>query len=946
MQKRGQFTIFILLVIVIIFVFGFMFYAKLLLQSNRNIVLADKALSEFILQSSLQKYVTDCLEITTNEGLILLGEQGGRIYNTSEQQGLFEKGILGVNYLVFNTSNNSYDVSYGVIPNTLCPLVKLYPPEYPLEYSYFVNLRPHYIRSECNYYTTPGGFFGLNNITKLCNRLGSNRIGVSNFASLNISCDYQTYSGIGQISIQEQLEDYINKKLPSCINFSHYSYYVENITLKENINTTVTFGKSGFNVKVEFPFEVIVKGKPFLRYHSFSYDSNIRIINIYNYVFELIQKDVSDIYFNKTKEYWTLNSWDTNFNIKFYNNVQPNNPNTRFDDVIVITDNLSMMRGKPYLFQFSIKNRRPALDYIHQNDLQTRFIDLQIIENQTIYFYPNASDPDEDAIKYNYSGWKEDYDDLFDNSCQDTSLENISRCMIHYNTQQKNWTRSSLFLQTNISASYKTNSSDIGYHEVNISAWDDEGLLDFQTVKILIFDLPIAKINGSNLYNDIPDEFASVEDPYFFNAINSRVQFGGEINTYFWNGTTSLLDILLQVFYYNTTIPFLTIPGETFDILNIRPLNFSIPQKHNISLIVRATNPTRYSTPAILELDVKHCLPHRNNSFAFPYNTTDAWMANHSCCMGEMDEPSTWSLAPSTTICYNKIEWGQMNDFSDIIPFGHPINFNLQGISETNAVNDVFRREFTRKCDGERGNICNGDAQEIRTLETVCPDYDNINPGAERCMGPPTDPQPQQVMCVYYQNQHSAQTFEQIFGFNAGGGEQADGICNEAYACSSQNVYGEGGVFVAKAGCNTGLCNRPIINTLHCSDGIPNEREDIEGAPVCNAQCDDRTNDVRWNQNICENYCNYNSCTFTTHTTFCTQSNPICLVNNYCYKEICTPSQFQQNRDYCPLAGTVNGNICYYGTQSCDATGQCTLFEDINDCNSIQCNPNIGWVCP
>lgn len=669
-------------------------------------------------------------------------------------------------------------------------------------------------------------------------------------------------------------------------------------------------------------------------------------MNMYRYVFALIQRDVSDIYFNKTKDYWTLNSWDPNFEIKFYYNVQPNNSTTRFDDVIVITDNSSMIIGKPYKFQFAIKNRRPALDYIHQQDLQTRNIDLQIIENQTIYLYPNASDPDEDSLKYNYSGWKENYDDIFNSNCNDMSLENISRCMHSFNTNQKNWTNSLLFVQTNRSASYKTNSSDLGYHELNITVWDSEGLFDFQTVKILIFDLPVAKFNGSNFYSDIPEEYTSVEDPYFFNATESRVQFGGDITDYFWNATIPVLNFELPIFYYNTSIPYLTIPNELFDIMNIRPMNFSIPEIHKISLVVRAINPTRYSNPVTMEVDVKNCLPHRDNSFAYPYNTTDGWQANHSCCLGDPSAPESWALASTSTACYSETEWGQRNDFNEIIPLGHYVSYDLRGISEENAANDIFRRDFTRNCDGGRGNICNGSATEIRTIETACPDYDNTNAGAERCMGPTTEPQNQQTFCVYYPSQNEARTFEQMFGLEARGGEQADGRCNEAYACSSETVYGQGGVFVAKAGCNNGLCNKPFTNTMHCSDEIPNEQGDIEGAPVCAAQCDDRTNDVRWNGNICENYCNYGSCTFTTHTTFCTQSAPICLVNNYCYLETCTPSQFQQNRDYCPLAGTVNGNTCYYGTQSCDANGQCMLWEDINDCNSIQCNPNTGWVCP
>ena len=84
-KKKGQITIFIILGIIIVISMGLLFAANI--KSEFSPILYD---------SKVKEYVTSCLEQYTNDGLELIGKQGGKL-NSDE----------GISY-------EGYKVPYGI----------------------------------------------------------------------------------------------------------------------------------------------------------------------------------------------------------------------------------------------------------------------------------------------------------------------------------------------------------------------------------------------------------------------------------------------------------------------------------------------------------------------------------------------------------------------------------------------------------------------------------------------------------------------------------------------------------------------------------------------------------------------------------------------------------------------------------------------------------------
>src|SRR3989344_3975401 len=71
MQKRGQVTVFIIVGILILAVAGSYFYLR------NEVFEADTPVTEATTLDSVQLYVEGCLDKVANEGLKLIGQQGG-----------------------------------------------------------------------------------------------------------------------------------------------------------------------------------------------------------------------------------------------------------------------------------------------------------------------------------------------------------------------------------------------------------------------------------------------------------------------------------------------------------------------------------------------------------------------------------------------------------------------------------------------------------------------------------------------------------------------------------------------------------------------------------------------------------------------------------------------------------------------------------------------------
>jgi hypothetical protein len=604
-----------------------------------------------------------------------------------------------------------------------------------------------------------------------------------------------------------------------------------------------------------------------------------------------------------------------------------------------------------------------------------------VVEGDVIHLKPSALDPDAKQITYEYSGWKETYDERYrlgDDDCAFDTVENIQNCVERIeDVVPNNWTESSQYQSTFKEAAITTNESDIGPHKVNITARDISGLIDYQTINLLVFDLPTVNISINPLYPDVPENILSVEDPFTFDGTDSAPPvIGGEENTIVKyeflaqkESSEESSDFDVEVFNEETNEDksYLDVPEDvsgSFTIENIKNKVLNDPVIHRLTLTIYALVPSLDPSITLdasdsVDVTVKECVPYRADSLPFPYNTnSNPFLANHSCCGGEIQQPESYQLLDSDNTCYFKDGYSYLGAAFDEI---QELNKSVESIdhdftlefSEGN-INDIYKLEFERACDGTRGNICAGDVYANLQVYEECNFEENFD---EQCSGPPNSLFLNFALsCINYE---AGSTFEsQIVG-------SGEGRCYQETACSTRGgEYGDGGVMSCKGGCDgEGGCTQPldcVCDMTACGaecDGTQSVFEEIEGEFICNHECETAY-----------------SCQFETQTILPCQPGNSCLRENfnsnndkYCYFDVsCSDdtSNFQRGQT-CQDPGTqiqqgdetlcVTENFNKTQYSECTDNGECNrVTENLNDylqefgeCDEEQvlnCT-NSGWEC-
>jgi len=880
---------------ILIAVFGFMFYAvnnaaKMKLEKE-----ATQIINTAISQRAIKEYVELCLQDVGENGLMLLGEQGGRIYYYQDG-GYMDLDSNGKYHqmpsMYLNSPYDRYNVSYMIVnelPSSedykevpfypcicgkytcgttevsvqacsssgyLCGLPRVF--ELKKDFSVYQQQKSTSkgictctLWSYCNLFESPNQIsMGDIRIQPLCDPDGPNPAAEGGAScdkfydsSLQVSNNYFAGMAYGNNSFQKQLTYYINKTLDKCTNitllFESLGY---NITQRGDVSSKVTLGDNDIQISAEYPITVDINGKKVKKLVTFGKRLNVKLKKMY---YEIGQR-LNDLH--EPKFLLTNTTFDF---IRIYNisNVRGK------DDLYIIEDLTSKVKGQNFKFRFMVENRPPALDLINNPCLNAS---ICVVENETIEINPQGYDPDDVGVmdNYTYGGWKEDYDVEFNYSaCQD----NIPRCVgnimnptsslyIISNNQPKNWTNSQPYINTRQNASYKTNSKDIGYHIFNVTICDKEDLCDYQNVSVLVFDKPFAEVIAQKIYDDIKEDYGSLEDPYILNASLSRCGFvygGGPAELFNFNDPTEPFDVTStgDMLY----LPSLTSSATQIDILNMSG-PFNIINTHRITLRVDC-GPT--SNTKDINVNVTACLPHRSNDFPYPYNTSNAFQANHTCCVGDPSNPSdsSWGKISSGNVCYSNSTYGGIKSFNSSIYFGTPlpptepysvklynssgIQFGGEGLTTSNIdnfqwqsywsyANDIYNRTFFRHCDGTRGNICNGTANETRRIIQECSDNNKgttavATPtnGVERCSGPPIANLGQNTESINTLSctDYVGTTFEKLMKDRNLGFDSATGICNNSYSCfgklSCQKTCGP----------SSGECNKRYDQSCICKSG-------------------------------------------------------------------------------------------------------------------------------
>jgi len=206
----------------------------------------------------------------------------------------------------------------------------------------------------------------------------------------------------------------------------------------------------------------------------------------------------------------------------------------QYSHIIKLTPNKTL-DGKYFTFLFAVENRIPVLDFIDEsiphNSSYSEYLLLNygktanttynksftsynpdnyniVVEvGNKIEIFPFGIDPDNEAVTYSYSGWKTpirimnetknpvDYEDPYLETPSSyivsggiittNHLEESNYYVVGFNlSTEKNKDAYNITMLTYPSTLGSSNISDVGYHWIRVNITDNEGLHDYQDIKI------------------------------------------------------------------------------------------------------------------------------------------------------------------------------------------------------------------------------------------------------------------------------------------------------------------------------------------------------------------------------------------------------------------------------------------------------------------------------
>lgn len=896
MKKRGnsrkaQITLFMLIGVVILAGGALTFHAVQLqteLQLERK---ADEISQQLLKTTALEEYVSLCLKEATEKGIKLLGEQGGVIYKsqngTTPDYGYpLPYGLFSLENLVREEGEDNsgniidvdtyYDVSYSIKRPQLSPASPLHKP--PPDYPYPGKVYPPQPEHLKNFN------FGKLTLKPLCDPKGPNRPGVV----LHRSCE--TYGP--PKSIQEELRDYVKKNLAGCVDFQSLSDIMGYNMTEGEVNTNITFTENTIVVEGFYPLSITIKDRQVGKIMMFKTELPIRIKIIHEFLNRLLIRESNDLFFNLTRDYRNFTArgrkyWTPGITLSLSRDPCSTCTNilgAPWDDVITIIDEKSTYQGEPFKLSLAIKNRIPVLEFIQTPNPYPQLYDVVVIENSSLNISPIGYDPDDDEVEYKYSAWKADYDEEFIGP----NADNVDR--VSFDGVNR-WENSDAFRQTRREAIIEVGRQDIGFHIVNVSVEDNEGLKDWQEVRVLVNDIPIVDLKGNNMFEDISDNLASIEDPY-------RLDGSGTVSLFHHGMIYNFIDALeTQGVFESGPSPVIFVPEKNANIEGIIPLMFSIEGLHTITLTVSdnmGIGATGIGSETI-EVQVKQCLPHdteeefiQRKTATYPFNyveeretNTDydqfvnenvSFLATHTCC-GNDYEP-----LGAGTECFNSVDYGPITSYSEpkygVLQFNlhyfykpspqSPLierqNYGQVGISSAYTRNAIFKRTVIAECRGDRGNICDQNPEEYVEQISMCRPT-NWESDQEQCKGPPRqlildrDTSLAPITCKNYEGESFEDLMSEI-GIDTYNKYPEPGICDDDYECTAgegTTTYKPGqrlGDYACQGSCGSGGCGDAInceCADIDTGDGFGNNLN-------CGATCDQET-DHSYSTNPCQYGC-------------------------------------------------------------------------------------------
>ncbi len=376
-QTKAQLTFFILIGFVILIVMGLVFYVGKQTtgyKTRKETLISQETAFDI---TSIRTYVTACLGKTANDGMKLLGDQGGVIY--PDQGGIGNETRPPSLYLILTQGDNEINISYG--------LKRANYTDYLCEGSSITCINNI---SEVYEGTFKGGHYPWMNFPEPSERNCTGNKGC--FGDITYLPELD-----GGGSMYNQLQVYINNTFENCVDFSIFEdegFKIEvNGTLEVSVNTT---NETVITV-INYPLNIVnPTTKKHMRLEDFYYDTNVRLRRLHEIADALLDYDKNDEEFDVRDI--SSSFIDDNMEITILRHGQQGNEIAPSEDNIVrIEDNFPSI---PFVFQFARQNRYPTLD----NITSPRNINVSSVLNETYFTsIANVSDPDEQSITIYYT---------------------------------------------------------------------------------------------------------------------------------------------------------------------------------------------------------------------------------------------------------------------------------------------------------------------------------------------------------------------------------------------------------------------------------------------------------------------------------------------------------------------------------------------------------------
>ena len=329
-NKTAQITAFLLVGMLILITFGFVYYvASTMITSKIRTEQTEKIPLEI---QPVKTYIETCLDGIAKEGLDLIGKQGGYIYQN--QGGMVkccpikhEYSDAGGNKKSFSSDVeefDSYNSSYWIYALGSLGYVKM------------PDLEPRIILS---WQQAGINFFVPASPPSILNQL-------ENFTKLRFSKNCTDLSVFEQFDISKNTEPKVK----------------------------VNLGRYDVQFDLTWPIEIKYQGKK-TKISSFSVKENIRLKLIYSLARNIAFDDARDI------DYHLISDGNSN---RYFPSIKIQSKKFSYD-IIEITDNESILYGKPYILSFIRENRIP-------------YTKLKIVNSMVTI---EAKDADEDYLTIN-----------------------------------------------------------------------------------------------------------------------------------------------------------------------------------------------------------------------------------------------------------------------------------------------------------------------------------------------------------------------------------------------------------------------------------------------------------------------------------------------------------------------------------------------------------------